>query len=189
MKDPSSASGGVDERVLDDLWRRFTGFDAPAQPITPADIGATQLRRFGLPPRPGPAAPGILHRVWERGFGKTLALRTFAFDPVVRRRIETTPYRISAQRANRVSATASPFDTSRNWAGAYLTANGGRKFAQIWGPGKRLKRCASRPRRTRGRPACPMRAPTGSGSTGSAGILTRRCHRSAPSPCCTRMER
>lgn len=136
MKDPSSASGGVDERVLDDLWRRFTGFDAPAQPITPADIGATQLRRFGLPPRPGPAAPGILHRVWERGFGKTLALRTFAFDPVVRRRIETTPYRISAQRANRVSATASPFDTSRNWAGAYLTANGGRQFAQIWGAWK-----------------------------------------------------
>jgi hypothetical protein len=133
VKNPSSDRGGVDERVLDDLQRRFTGFEVPAQPIKPADIDAKRLRRLGLPPRPGHAAPGILRRVWERGFGKTLVLRSFAFDPMVRGRIKTSTYRISSQRANRLSPAASPLDTSRNWAGAYLTANGGRQFAQIWG--------------------------------------------------------
>ncbi|QEE41585.1 hypothetical protein FV241_11945 [Methylobacterium sp. WL2] len=133
MRDPSSDRGGVDERVLDDLQRRFTGFEAPAQPIIPADIDASRLREFGLPPRPGSAAPRILHQVWERGFGRSLALKSFALDPMVRERIKTTAYRISAKRANRLSPAASPLDTSRNWAGAYLTANGGQQFAQVWG--------------------------------------------------------
>ena len=115
-----------------DIERRFKGFSVPEQPQRPAGLTPEGLSRFGLPPRPGDAAHPLLRKVWDLGFGQELALVGIDFDQVVKA-MRGTSFRIAARRAAAVSLATSATETSRNWAGVYVTASCDRQLSQIWG--------------------------------------------------------
>ncbi len=118
---------------LADIGRRFTGFDVPDRPLRPAGLAPEDLSRFGLPPRPSPTAHPLIRRVWEFGFGQDLSLIGFVLDTAMRRAIRNTAFRIAARRTAALRPALSAIESSRNWAGAYVTASHDRQLSQVWG--------------------------------------------------------
>ncbi len=114
---------------IDDQLKRFRGFDVPEGKINLAvPENAGRLGEFGIPPRPVSNNKAL--EAWNRAFGKDLELKKFIFQPEV---FKNTKYRTLRRQIDTNAATPSRFETSRNWAGAYITANEGKHFVQIWG--------------------------------------------------------
>ena len=135
MSSEKSAGGdlyGPLECIIDDLRRRFHGFPAPTEPIDPSKLDPEVLRSFGLPPKPDRAAPELLRGLWDRAFGKPLQLTPFVIERAIRVLIESAD-RLLARQADQKVVARTRFETSTNWSGAYITANRGRQFMQVWG--------------------------------------------------------
>jgi hypothetical protein len=120
----------VEQDILDDLAKRFTGFAVPDQPFDPSKASPELLRRYGLPPKPDPDRQPLLRRIWDQGFARTITLLPFTFE---RDLVEKADYRLFSRKADEMSFSGSRFETSRNWSGAYVTANQDRQFLQVWG--------------------------------------------------------
>jgi hypothetical protein len=120
----------VPPTVIEDLKKRFHGFPVPDGLFNPATASQAQLREFGLPPRPDPVAQPLLRQVWNRGFGEPLKLQQFSVDE---RLIEDTGYRPQIRYVKERPIAETRFEKSLNWSGAYITANRGKEFIQIWG--------------------------------------------------------
>ena len=118
------------ERVIADLARRFSGFPVPEAEFNPSSARPALLRKFGLPPRPDPAAHPALRRAWDRGFGRPMLLQPFELEPDL---VRQTRYRLFSRHREEMSFAATRFETSGNWSGAYITANRDRQFLQVWG--------------------------------------------------------
>jgi len=127
-----SISGAVPPIVIEELKKRFHGFPVPvpAEPFDATSASPEQLQEFGLPPRPDPATQPLLREAWDRAFGKSLILQPFSVEE---RLIDDVRYRPQIRRVYERLVTATRFETSRNWSGAYITANRGKHFIQIWG--------------------------------------------------------
>ena len=118
---------------VDDLVRRFTGFDAPDGMVDPTAASPALLRQYGLPQRPDAVRQPLLRQVWDRGFGKPMLLQPFEVD---RERLERPLFRpVRPVREVRVALarTASQFESSDNWSGVYIAANRDKRFLQVWG--------------------------------------------------------
>ena len=81
---------------------------------------------MGIPERPDATIGG-------RALGPAVRARPELehFDPG--RRIPEGPFRLEHGSPRRQLASASRFEASPNWAGAYITANEGLRFAQLYG--------------------------------------------------------
>jgi hypothetical protein len=123
-------AAGIPIEVIEDLKERFKGFPVPQPPFSPATATPEQLTQYGLPPRPNPSTPALLRQVWDRGFGAPLTLREFELDA---RAVRETVYRPQTREAIALTGEETRFETSANWSGAYITANRGKQFLQIWG--------------------------------------------------------
>jgi Peptidase A4 family len=124
------ASPAVPPFVIEELKKRFHGFPVPSEPFDATTASPEQLQEFGLPPRPDPAQQPLLREAWDRAFGKRLILQPFSVE---KRLIDDARYRLQVRRVYERLVTATRFETSRNWSGAYITANRGKHFIQIWG--------------------------------------------------------
>ncbi len=116
--------------VIGELKKRFHAFPVPPARFNPVTASPAQLSEFGLPPRPDPVRQPLLRQIWERGFGAPLTLLEFRLDE---RLIEATDYRPKIRQATERSVAETRFEDSSNWSGAYITANFGKQFLQIWG--------------------------------------------------------
>jgi hypothetical protein len=116
--------------IIEELKKRFHSFPVPPPRFNPVTASPAQLSEFGLPPRPDPVTQPLLRRIWDRGFGAPLTLVEFRLDE---RLIEGTTYRPQLRQANEQPIAETRFETSSNWSGAYITANRGKVFLQIWG--------------------------------------------------------
>ena len=117
-------------KLIDDLKRRFTGFPAPDRTFDPSKATAGQLREFGLPPKPHADRQPLLRAAWDRGFGRPIALRRFEVEPDL---VRQARYRLHSKHQSEMLRSATRFETSSNWSGAYVTANRDRQFLQVWG--------------------------------------------------------
>ena len=120
----------VPPTVIEDLKKRFHGFPVPDGLFNPAIASQAELREFGLPPRPDPVTQPLLRQIWNRGFGEPLRLQQFSVDE---RLVEETGYRPQVRYVKERQIAETRFETSLNWSGAYITANRGKEFVQIWG--------------------------------------------------------
>lgn len=116
--------------VIEELKKRFHAFPVPPVPFNPVTASPAQLSEFGLPPRPDPVRQPLLRQIWDRGFGAPLTLLEFRLDE---RLIEESTYRPQLRQASEQPIAETRFETSSNWSGAYITANFGKQFLQIWG--------------------------------------------------------
>lgn len=116
--------------VVDDLKRRFTGFPAPGGKFDPSTASAEQLREYGLPPKPDAGRQPLLRKAWDRAFGRPMLLQTFEVGPDL---VRQTKYRLHSKHLSEALRSATRFETSGNWSGAYITANRDRQFLQVWG--------------------------------------------------------
>ncbi len=114
----------------EDPASRFTGFPVPDGPFNPAEATAEALQRFGLPPRPDPRLQPQLRLAWDRVFGQPLLLQPFVFDRVLN---EQARYTIQPRLLKAPAPATSRIEASSNWSSAYITANRGRRFGQVWG--------------------------------------------------------
>jgi hypothetical protein len=112
------------------LAERFTAFPVPQETFDPSKATPEELVRFGLPPQPDAYAQPQLREAWDRAFGQPIQLLPFMLErdlqSLVRFRLQ--PRRLQVQRTTRTR-----FEASSNWSGAYVTANDGRGFVQVWG--------------------------------------------------------
>lgn len=115
---------------IDDLARRVTAYPVPEGPFDAAHAGPDTLRRYGVPPLPDPKLQPVPRRAWERVFGQPLHLLPFTFDHGLDRR---TQFRLLPRRLEAAPAAQTRFEGSSNWSGAYVSANRGRRFVQVWG--------------------------------------------------------
>ena len=130
--DPTQGiSRAVPPIVIEELKKRFRGFPVPVPPklVDLTTVSPEQLEQYGLPPRPDPVTQPLLREVWDRAFGKPVILDHFSVDE---RLIDDVRYRPQVRRVYERLVTATRFETSRNWSGAYITANRGKHFIQIW---------------------------------------------------------
>ena len=130
--DPTQGiSRAVPPIVIEELKKRFHGFPVPVPPklVDLTTVSPEQLEQYGLPPRPDPVTQPLLREVWDRAFGKPVILDHFSVDE---RLIDDVRYRPQVRRVYERLVTATRFETSRNWSGAYITANRGKHFIQIW---------------------------------------------------------
>lgn len=118
------------EPTRDDPARRIKGFPVPDGPFYPADATIDELLRYGLPPRPDAGTQPQLRRAWDRVFAQPLVLKPFTFD---RGLFERVTYLIKPRIPNTAARLQSRTESSSNWSGAYITANRGRRFGQVWG--------------------------------------------------------
>jgi hypothetical protein len=125
-----STAAAVPTGVIDDLKRRFQAFPVPPPSFNPATATPAQLSEYGLPPRPDPDSQPLLRKIWDRGFGAPLTLLEFRLDE---EEIEESGYRPQIRLADERPIAETRFETSSNWSGAYITANRGKQFLQIWG--------------------------------------------------------
>jgi Peptidase A4 family len=116
--------------VIDDLKKRFVAFPTPPDRFDPVSASAMELNKYGLPPRPDPNTQPLLRQVWDRGFGAPLTLLEFRLEV---EKIEETRYRPQLRQAKERPVSETRFETSSDWSGAYITANEGKQFVQIWG--------------------------------------------------------
>jgi hypothetical protein len=123
------AKNPVPPVVIDELKQRFHAFP-PTESFNPVTASPTLLTRFGLPPRPDADAQPLLRRVWDRGFGTPLKLLEFRLDDLA---VQETGYRPQLRQVTEQPIAETRFETSSNWSGAYITANEGKRFVQIWG--------------------------------------------------------
>ena len=125
-------SSTVPPSVIEELKKRFKGFPVPVppRPVDLTTVSPEQLEQYGLPPRPDPATQPLLRELWDRAFGKPVILEHFSVEEEL---IEDVRYRPQVRRVYERLVTATRFETSRNWSGAYITANRGKHFIQIWG--------------------------------------------------------
>ena len=103
----------------------------PPRDFDPAGADADTLHKFGLPPRPDENAQPGLHNLWMSTFGRTLR-----FVARAQPRLEFTRPPAGARNSSQLPPEmklAGHLDTSLNWSGAYLTANEGKSFTQVWG--------------------------------------------------------
>jgi hypothetical protein len=128
--DPTQGiSRAVPPIVIEELEKRFHEFPVPDKPFDPP-AHPELLEQYGLPPRPNPATQPLLSGAWDRAFGKPLKLQQFSVEEKL---IDNVRYRPQVRRVNERLVTATRFETSRNWSGAYITANRGKHLIQIWG--------------------------------------------------------
>lgn len=125
-------AAGIPIGVIEDLKQRFKGFPVPPreQPFDPVTAPPGQLTQHGLPPRPASTAPALLRQVWDRGFGAPLTLVAFRVE---QEEIEDTIFRPQTRQAIEIAGAETRYEDSANWSGAYITANRGKQFLQIWG--------------------------------------------------------
>lgn len=126
------AAGSIPVSVIDDLKKRFKGFSVPPrrQPFDPVIAPTDQLTQYGLPPRPASTAPALLRQIWDRGFGAPLTLVEFT---IARDEIEDTAFRPQTRQLIEIADAETRYENSANWSGAYITANRGKHFLQVWG--------------------------------------------------------
>ena len=120
----------VETVPIEELKKRFHAFPVQRASFNPTTASAKQLSEFGLPPRPDPVTQPLLRQIWDRGFGAPLTLLEFRLDE---RLIDATDYRPQIRQATEQPIAETRFETSSNWSGAYITANRGKQFLQIWG--------------------------------------------------------
>lgn len=118
------------ERSIDDLAQRFSGLPVPEAAFDPSTASPERLLQYGLPPRPDDAAHPTLRRAWDRGFGRPMLLEPFELEPGL---VRQTQFRLFSKQQVKAFSTATRFETSVNWSGAYITANRSRQFLQVWG--------------------------------------------------------
>ena len=110
---------------------RYTSFEVPAENVfNPALKAPEQLQSYGLPPRPDADLQPRLRQAWDRVFDREIRLLRFEPDREV---FDAVRHRI----LRRALAVPSPAQTraeaSKNWSGAYITSNEGKRFLQVWG--------------------------------------------------------
>ena len=124
--DPADVPGGI----IEDLEKRFSGFDVPGGLFNPSTASHDLLRKYGLPPKPDPNRQPLLRQAWDTGFGRPMQIQKFVFHRAL---VEDTPYRLFTDEVVDLSFGGSLSETSSNWSGAYITANQDRRFLQVWG--------------------------------------------------------
>lgn len=115
---------------LADLGRRFTAFDEPQRLLKRVNLPPDLLQRLGVQSE-GDHRPRIeLHRTLEQVFAGAFRIEPFVFNPA---QAEAIKYRIQPRMRFRRASVSSRTETSRNWSGAYITANQDKRFLQVWG--------------------------------------------------------
>lgn len=119
----------IGTQELDDA-SRIVDFPNPPEELNLLTATPEQLVFYGIPPRPDPDSEVELYRAW---------LQFFELRPTfVSEEIKTTldEFRVqtreSAPSAINVSS-ATRYETSRNWCGAYIAANDYKVFVQVSG--------------------------------------------------------
>jgi hypothetical protein len=121
----------VSPAVIDDLKRRF----APPKiaqdgPIDPTTLSQQELLDRGLPPKPDAESQPLLRQLWDKAFGRQVTSVSYKFELAV---LQWIPYRMVDRKGDQMPAEETRYGSSSNWSGAYLTANYGRQFVQVWG--------------------------------------------------------
>ena len=112
---------------------QFTAFDLPVDlPLALTDglfdataASSEQLVRLGLPPRPDARRQPLLRQAWNRAFSRPVKVEPFAPAP------DPIKFRTSVRRLNVLRVSQTRFEGSRNWSGAYITANRRRHLLQV----------------------------------------------------------
>jgi hypothetical protein len=117
--------------LVEQLRERFTPFAAPKQTrFNPGELSTEELVKLGLPPKPDAGRQKLARELWDRAFGKQVTIVPFVFDEA---RLQSLPYEMLSRQTDAMPIQETRFETSSNWSGAYITANWGRQFMQVWG--------------------------------------------------------
>jgi hypothetical protein len=121
----------VPDWLVKQLRERITPFPAPEQRrFNPGEMSTEELLRLGLPPRPDATRHKLARELWDRAFSKEVTLVPFVFDEV---KLQSIGYELLNRQVDAMPIEETRFETSSNWSGAYITANRGRHFMQVWG--------------------------------------------------------
>ncbi len=115
---------------LANLARRFKAFDEPQRLLERANLSPDLLRQLGFESDGADQPRTELQRSLEQVFAGAFKVEPFDFDPVLARSIA---YKIQPRMQLRMASVPSRTETSRNWSGAYITANQNKRFLQVWG--------------------------------------------------------
>lgn len=115
---------------LVDLTRRFTAFDDPQRLLDRKTLPPELLRQFGVQSEGGRRPRIELHGILEQIFAGRFEVEPFVFDRAL---VEAIRYKIQPRMLLRMASVPSRTETSRNWSGAYITANQNKRFLQVWG--------------------------------------------------------
>jgi hypothetical protein len=117
--------------VIDDLRKRFVAPKvAQGGRIDLRALSQQELLDRGLPPKPDADAQALLRQLWDKAFGRPMTIVSYKFD---RDLLQSIPYQMLDRKGDEMPAAETRFETSSNWSGAYITANSGRQFMQVWG--------------------------------------------------------
>jgi hypothetical protein len=109
---------------------RTHGFPVPPMTFDPAVADARALAEYGFPPMPDKARLPRAHALWMSCFGRTLNIIAYKSG---KRKMTLAPVSPVPPVTAPVGLSPAYNASSSNWSGAFLEANGGRTFRQIWG--------------------------------------------------------
>ena len=117
-----------------DPLARYTGFQTPEigpeKTFNPARATPEELQQFGLPDRPDADRQPLLRQLWDEVFDREIRLLRFEASRAL---FDAIRYSILRRGLDVLSPTQARAETSSNWSGAYITANEGNHFLQVWG--------------------------------------------------------
>ena len=100
----------------------------PPEGFDPLAATADELNMFGLPPRPDRDTLPEAHALWRKLLSPPLTILPAVFPA-----FKTVDYRITGHLAKKKFVTRQHHETSRNWSGAFITANGRGPFTMVFG--------------------------------------------------------
>jgi hypothetical protein len=128
---PSPSPPGVPDWLVKQLRERFTAYPVPEpRRFIPAEKSVEDLLEIGLPPRPDATRQRLARELWDKAFAKEVTIVPFEFDEA---RLQSIGYELLNRQVDAMPKGDTRFETSSNWSGAYITANRGRQFMQVWG--------------------------------------------------------
>lgn len=118
-------------RLFEDVQRRFKPFPVPSDRIiTPLELSPEMLSYYGLPPKPHADTQPGLYRAWLAAFGGKIELEPFS---LTLEDFASSDFETDFRQVGSPLPSATRFETSRNWSGAFIAADNDRVFRQVWG--------------------------------------------------------
>jgi hypothetical protein len=116
------------ERIEAALKPRLHLSPPPPAGFDPLTASADELDMFGLPPQPNPDTHPDAYALWKKLLSPPLTILPAVF-PV----FKTVDYRITGYVVKKKFAFTDQQETSSNWSGAFITANGRGPFTMVFG--------------------------------------------------------
>lgn len=119
---------------LDDIKRAATFYPTPGEGFDPLDPeNASDLVKFGLPPRPDPEAEPVRYKFWRKLVSQPANYPALSFVKTDFAWPEPRPFlhELNPRRSSELSGAR--HQSSANWSGGYITPKNGLMFIEVHG--------------------------------------------------------